>query len=161
MANEELTIKNLQIEVEALKKSPVYVAYKKFKEEYAEGQDIESIILGKMRRFNMILGQLKAMQEHQQQTQEEVGEDYGSDDPVEDDEEEVPPVVPKRVMPQKQQQQFKQQLQQNRAVPPQREAQLNKKIAAAVPTNPFEAEADELGLNDEIPGLPDDLDKME
>ncbi len=104
----------------------------------------QSLINSKIRRFNKVVNELRAAQQQPQVEEEE--DDY------DDSEEQV------NVMPAKQQAQFKQQLSKNRAVPPKREQELNKKVEQVAANNPFDVEADELGLNDAIPGLPEDLE---
>lgn len=139
-------LENLRYEIELMKKSPIFEAYVKFKTEYAEGQRIENLINGKMLRFNKLVAEL-------QRSRQPVQEEEDDEVTVENEEEEAEE-LPVKQLPKKQEQQLKQNLRQNRVVSPAREAEINKKVA----DNPFEAEAEDLGLNDDIPGLPDNLD---
>jgi len=159
---EEMMLNDLKNEIEALKQSQIYQGYIKFNKEYAEGKNVELIIQRKMKRFNQIVAELQAkQQEPEPETADEYPE-YQDENQQEQDTEEEPPLPPTPSRPQKlsqqQQQAFKSQLKQNRpTVTPQREKEINQKIKESA-QNTFEAEASELGLDDDIPGLPDDLE---
>jgi len=139
MQKEEMMLRDIKFEIESLEKLPVYQAFVKFQAEYNEGQIIAQLINRKKQRFNKIMGELKSR--HEEPEEDDYEEEYEEE---------------RKVMPKKQQQELKRSLK-NRPVSQERERELDKKVSETV-ENPFEAEASELGLDDDIPGLPDNLE---
>jgi outer membrane biosynthesis protein TonB len=136
--NKQIATK-MKFEIDILESAPEYINYKKFNEEYQKGKKIEELLLTKISRYNQAIKQLQLEETYNQQQDAEEPEEE-QEDPEEYD---TPQPKP----------QPKQELRQNKPVNKVQPKQQVKNMEEQ-----FSADASEMGLNDDIPGLPEDIE---
>jgi hypothetical protein len=126
-------LKAIEIEINALKGNPTFQEYVKINEIQKQGDEIASAIQRKINLYKAITHQVEEARQEQVRHQQ------------------TPPIAPPQV---------KQQIQQNREVPQEREAILDKKVQQATqePELNLNAEPQDMGQDLEIPGLPEDIE---
>lgn len=136
-SKEEIIVNNMQYEVERIKENPIYQDYLKLKAVINQGKMMEQMIGRKVRTINGIIQRMRQVEE----------------EPEELDQEEYleMPQPKKRTMPKMRREDYKE--------PDERRVrELDAKVqkAAEMDTTPKE-----MGLDDDLPGLPEDLRDFE
>jgi len=145
MRPEEQVINNMKFEVNKLQESPNFLKYVEIMNVIKEGKAIESIIQRKVQNINKRIMELRKIPEEDEEYSA-VGDEYT-------DEIAAPPA--RKQLPRMRQEE-------RPAVSQQRERELDRKVkAAASPERSYEAEAGELGLDEDIPGIPDNMDDLD
>ena len=146
---DELIINNIAYEISVLKDHPKYKEYKLVQEALNMGKNIEMMIKQKEK----IIGQIQSkMSQAPEEDEEESQQNQYDQSQIRQQQKPQQFNPPKKIVPKMRQENYV-------APTAQRERELDSKIAMAE-RNEFNAEASELGLDNGIPGLPDDIEDL-